>query len=183
MGSGSMVNLTKNLILDLRVSGRILRRNRWQNALIVLTLALAIGALTSVATVVNAVLLKPYGPVQTDQWVYLWEHPLTSDRSTQISVSTPNFLDWKRESSAVFSDVVLWLPWSYTASGADVVNPQQIRAAVISPQVFAATGAVPAAGRWLIPSDSANSEHVAVLSYEFWQRAYGGASLIGKKIN
>lgn len=64
-----------NVILDLRVSGRILRRNRWQSAVIVLTLALAIGALTSVATVVNAVLLKPYGTVQTDQWVYLWEHP------------------------------------------------------------------------------------------------------------
>jgi hypothetical protein len=88
----------KNLILDLRVSGRILRRNRWQTAAIVLTLALAIGALTSVVTVVNAVLIEPYGPVQTDRWVYLWEHPFHSNHVTQINV-------------------VLWLPWSYTASG------------------------------------------------------------------
>jgi hypothetical protein len=79
---------------------------------------------------------------------------------------------------------VLWLPWSYTASGADVTNPRQTRAAVISPEVFAATDVVPAAGRLLIPADSTNSERVAVLSYEFWQRAYGGSSsLIGKKIN
>jgi putative ABC transport system permease protein len=55
---------------------------------------------------------------------------------------------------------------------------------VISPEVFAATGVAPAAGRLLVPADSAGSEHLAVLSYEFWQRAYGGsASLIGKKVD
>src|SRR5580692_10073757 len=103
------MNRMKDLIQDLRISGRILRRNRWQSAVIVLTLALSISALTSVASVVSAVLLKPYGPVQTDRWVYLWEHPLGTDRSRQLSVSIPNFLDWKRESSAIFSHLVLWL--------------------------------------------------------------------------
>jgi putative ABC transport system permease protein len=173
-----------NLVLDFRNGVRILTRNRWQSALIVLTLALSISALTSVATVVSAVLLKPYGPVQTDRWVYLWEHPLNGARVRQISVSIPNFLDWKRESSPVFSHVVLWLPWSYTASGAEVTDPQQIRAAVISPEVFEATATAPAAGRFLVPADSQSGEHLAVLSYEFWQRAYGGrSSLIGAKIN
>jgi predicted permease len=172
-----------NLIQEFKVSGRILARNRWQSAVIILTLALSISALTSVVSVVRTVLLKPYGPVQTDQWVYLWEHRLNSDNTQQLSVSPPNFQDWKKQSSAVFSDVVLWLPWSYTASGAEVTNPQQIRAAVISPEVFAATGVVPAAGRFLVLADSANSEHMVVLSYEFWQRAYAGSfSLIGKKI-
>src|SRR5208283_3817942 len=53
-----------------------------------------------------------------------------------------------------------------------------------SPEVFAAAAVVPAAGRFLIPADSLSSEHVAVLSYEFWQSAYGGSeSLIGKKVN
>src|SRR5580704_1786523 len=172
-----------NLAQDIKISTRMLLRNRWQTAVIVLTLALSIGALTAVFSVVRTVLLKPYGPVQTDQWVYLWEHPLHHPEQ-QISVSAPNFEDWKRESSSVFSAMVLWLPWSYTASGADVTNPQQIRAAVITPEIFAAAGVVPAAGRLLLPGDSATSEHIAVLSYEFWQRAYGGSSaLIGKKIS
>ncbi len=178
------MNLTNNLMMDFRISARILARNRWQSALIVLTLALSISALTSVVSVVSAVLLKPYGPVQADRWVYLWEHPLHSDTGQQISVSVPNFLDWKQQSSAVFSEVVLWLPWSYTASGSDVINPEQLRAAVISPEVFGAADIVPAAGRFLVRTDSVNSEHVAVLSYEFWRRAYGGSrALIGKKIN
>lgn len=173
-----------DVVLDLRFSGRILLRNRWQSAVIVVTVALALGALTGVSSVVSAVLLKSFGPIQTDQWVYLWEHPINSDQARQISVSIPNYLNWKRESSSVFSDMVVWLPWSYTASIGDGYNPQQIRAAVISPEVFAAAGLVPSAGRLLVPSDSARSDHVVVLSYEFWRRAYGGnPSLIGEKID
>lgn len=152
--------------------------------MIVLTLALSISALTSVVSVVDAVLLKPYGPLETNRWVYLWEHRLNSDRARPISVSPANFLDWKKQSAAVFSDLVLWLPWSYTASGAKSSDPQQIRAAVISPEIFGAANIAPAAGRLLAPADSASGDHIAVLSYEFWQRAYGGdRSLIGGKIN
>jgi predicted permease len=178
------MNLFSNVALDLKHSLRILRRNRLQSVVIITTIALSIGALTAVFSVVTAVLLRPYGPVKTDQWVYLWEHQLNTDEGRQISASVPNFLDWKRESGPVFSDMVIWLPWSYTASGTDVTDPQQIRAAVISPEVFAATGLIPVAGRLLVPADSTNSERVVVLSYEFWRRTYGGnASLVGKKVN
>src|ERR1700691_6081561 len=123
--------------LDLRFSGRVLLRGRWQSTVIVLTIAWAIGALTAVFSVVSAALLKSYGPVETDSWVYIWEHPLNTDTSRQISASIPNFVDWKRESSSAFSDMVFWLPWSYTVSGSDASNPQQVRVAVISPEVFA----------------------------------------------
>jgi putative ABC transport system permease protein len=170
--------------LDLRFSGRVLLRGRWQSTVIVLTIAWAIGALTSVFSVVSAALLKSYGPVEADRWVYIWEHPINTDNSRQISASIPNFVDWKGESSSMFSDMVVWLPWSYTVSGGDAQIPQQVRAAVISPEVFANPGVVPYAGRLLVPDDSARSEHVVVLSYEFWRRAYGGnLSLIGQKIN
>ncbi|MGH9677278.1 MAG: ABC transporter permease, partial [Candidatus Acidiferrum sp.] len=102
---------------------------------------------------------------------------------SQISVSMPNFRDWKQDSGSVFSSVVVWLPWSYTASGAGVSNPERVRAAVISPEIFSAIGAVPAAGRLLVPDDSKNSERRVVLSYEFWKRAYGAdPSLPGKSI-
>src|SRR5580693_1296676 len=123
------------LLQDLRYSARLLWKRRGYSLVVILTLALGIGAVTSVFSVVNAVLLKPYGPVNTDRWVYLWEHRLKSQSMNQISVSMPNFLDWKSDSTAVFSDVVVWIPWSYTASGADVSNPERVRAAVISPEI------------------------------------------------
>ena len=156
-----------NLLQDLRYSARLLWKKRGYSIVVILTLALGIGAVTSVFSVVDAVLLKPYGPVNTDQWVYLWERRTNSQSLNQISVSIPNFRDWKRDSASVFSDVVVWLPWSYTASGSDVSDPERVRAAVISPEVFSATGIVPAGGRFLTPEDSASGDRRVVLSYDF----------------
>ncbi len=179
-----MANVILSILEELRLSARLLARQRLQASIVIVTLALATGALTSVFSVVSAVMLKSYGPLNTDQWVYLWEQPLNTNSSRRISVSVPNFLDWKRATTSVFSDMVLWLPWSYTASGADVGDPQLIRAAVISPEVFSDAGVAPAAGRFLLPSDSQASERMVVISYELWQSAYGAnPSLVGKKIN
>ena len=91
------------LYQDLRYSARLLWNKRGYSIGLILTLALGICALTSVFSVVNAVLLKPYGPVNTDRWAYLWEHRLKSQSMNQISVSMPNFSDWKRDSTSVFS--------------------------------------------------------------------------------
>jgi putative ABC transport system permease protein len=171
------------LLQDLNYSARLLWNKRGYTAVVILTLALGIAAVTSVFSVVNAVLLKPYGPVDTDRWVYLWEHRMKSASLNQISVSIPNVRDWKEGSTSIFANVVVWLPWSYTASGPGVTSPERVRAAVISPEIFSAVGAVPALGRLLTPNDSKNSERRVVLSYEFWKRAYGAdPSLPGKTI-
>ena len=176
-------SIMDNFLQDVRYGGRLLWNKRGYSLVTILTLALGIGAVTSVFSVVSAVLLKPYGPVNADQWVYLWEHRTNSQSLTQISVSIPNFRDWKRDSASTFSNVIVWLPWSYTASGAGVSNPERIRAAVISPEVFTATAVVPAAGRLLTPEDSTSGDRRVVLSYEFWKHAYGAdPSLPGKKI-
>jgi putative ABC transport system permease protein len=172
-----------NFFQDVRYSTRLLWNKRGYSLVVILTLALGIGAVTSVFSVVSAVLINPYGPVNTDEWVYLWEHRTNSRALNQISVSIPNFRDWKRDSTSVFSDVVVWLPWNYTASGAGVSNPERIRAAVISPEIFAAASIVPASGRLLTGEDSASGDRRVILSYEFWKRAYGAdPSLPGKKI-
>jgi hypothetical protein len=94
-----------------------------------------------------------------------------------------NFRDWKSECSSSFSEGIVWLPWSYTASGEGINNPERVGAAVISPEVFSATAVVPAAGRLLSPEDSSSADRRVVLSYEFWKRAYGAdPSLPGKRI-
>jgi hypothetical protein len=62
------------LLQDLRYSVRLLWNKRAYSITVILMLALGIGAFTPVFSVANAVLLKSYGPVKTDQWVYLWEH-------------------------------------------------------------------------------------------------------------
>lgn len=171
------------MLQDLYYAARLLRKKPAQTVTAVLTLALGIGAVTAVFSIVNAVLLRPYGRFQSDQWVYLWEHRTKSQSLNQISVSVPNYQDWKRESPSIFSDVVVWLPWTYTVSGEGILNPASVSAAVISPAIFQAVNLAPAAGRFLIPEDSASADPRVVLSYGFWQRSYGGdPTLPGKKI-
>jgi predicted permease len=175
--------MTNGILQDLQYSARVLRNKSAYSTVVIVMLALGIGSATAVFSVVNAVLLKPFGPVDTDQWVYLWEQRLHSETQAQLSVSIPNFRDWNRDSAAVFSDMVLWLPWSYTASGPGVANPERIRAAVVSPEIFRAAGVTPAAGRLLTAEDSNSGDRRVVLSYEFWRRAFGeDRSLPGKRV-
>ena len=171
------------LLQDLRYSLRLLRKKPLYSVVVLLTLALGIASLTAVASLVNAILLEPYGPINGDRWVYVWEHRTKSESLNQISASIPNFRDWKADTSNVFAEMVVWLPWSYTASGPGISDPERVRAAVISPEVFSGIAASPAAGRWLNVDDAKSGERRVVLSYGFWKRAYGADSALpGKTI-
>ena len=173
----------ENLVRDVRYSARLLRKKPGYTAVVVLTLALGIAAVTSVFSIGNAVLLQPYGPMDTDRWVYVWEHRAKSQSLNQISASMPNYRDWKENSGSVFAEMVVWLPWSYTASGPGISDPERIRAAVISPDVFSMLTAPPAAGRFLTSDDAKSGERRVLLSYDFWRRVYGAdAALPGKTI-
>src|SRR5580698_8153604 len=118
----------EGLAQDIRYSVRLLRKKPGYSVVVVLTIALGIAAVTSVFSLVNAVLLRPYSVVGTDNWVYVWEHRAKSPSLNQLSVSIPNFRDWKESSTNVFAEMVVWLPWSYTASGPDISSPERIRA-------------------------------------------------------
>src|SRR5579864_8836156 len=173
----------KILLQDVRYSIRLLRKKPLYSAVVLLTLALGIAALTAVASLVNAVLLQPYGAIDGDRWVYIWEHRTKSESLNQISASLPNFRDWKAGTTNVFAEMVVWLPWSYTASGPGISEPERVRAAVISPDVFSDIAAVPAAGRWLNEHDAKSGERRIIVSYGFWKRAYGADSALpGKTI-
>ncbi|HKE24294.1 MAG TPA: ABC transporter permease [Bryobacteraceae bacterium] len=171
------------MLQDLRYSARLLLKKPGFTLFAILTLALGIGAVATVSSLVNAILLRPYGLLRADEWVYLWEHRSNAQTLNQISVSMPNFRDWTQAGSEIFSDVVAWLPWTYAASGEGIASPESVSAAVISPDIFRAVGVTPAAGRFFTPEDSASTQPHVVLSYNFWQRAYGGdPALPGKTI-
>ncbi|MBA0087391.1 MAG: ABC transporter permease, partial [Acidobacteria bacterium Pan2503] len=168
---------------DIRYSARLLARKPTYTVVLVLMLAFGIAALTSVFSLLSAVLLRSYGPIDADRWVYIWEHRTKSSSLNQISASIPNYRDWKENTTQVFSNMVLWLPWSYTASGPGISNPERIRAAVISPDVFSTLTAAPTVGRFLNSDDAKSGERRVLLSYDFWRRAYAAdPALPGKTI-
>lgn len=174
----------ENLLQDVRYSARLLGRKPTYTFVAVLMLALGIAALTSVFSLLNTVLLRSYGPIDTDRWVYIWEHRTKSASLNQISASIPNYRDWKENTRNIFSDMVVWLPWSYTASGPGISTPERIRAAVISPDVFSTLTSPPALGRLLTSDDAKSGERRVLLSYDFWRRAYAAdPALAGKTIH
>ncbi|HLY40217.1 MAG TPA: ABC transporter permease [Terracidiphilus sp.] len=168
---------------DLRFSVRLLRRKPGYTAVVIVTLALGIGAVTSVVSLVNTVLIRSYGPINPDRWVYIWEHRTSSQSLNQISASIPNFRDWRAGAANVFADIVVWLPWSYTASGSGIDDPERVRAAVVSPEIFASLHSRPMLGRFLTEEDSKSGERRVMLSYDFWRRACGAdPQIVGRTI-
>ena len=171
----------ESLFQDVRYSGRILLRHPGFTGVVILTLALAIGANTAIFSVASAVLLRPYAHIETDRWAYVWEKP-NIEGPSQVSVSSANYLDWKQQSKS-FSDMVLWQPWGYNISESGAGDPERVRAAVVTADLFQAMGLAPAAGRLLQPDDAKSSERLVVISYGLWQRRFAGdPDLPGKKI-
>jgi predicted permease len=126
-------------------------------------------------------LLRPYPHIDTDRWAYLYEQPKV-EGLTLVAVSVPNFRDWKEQSRS-FSDLVLWLPWSYNVSGSSADGPERVEAAVITPDVFTALGVRPAAGRLLLASDkSTSTDRPVLISHGLWERRFGRDPAVAGKL-
>jgi len=166
---------------DLRYGARMLLRKPGFTLIAMITLALAIGANTAIFSVVNAVLLQPYPHIETDRWVYLWERPKL-EGLTQVAVSLPNYRDWKQQSRS-FTEMALWQSWSFNISGSGVGEPERVRAAVVTTNLFSALNLTPAAGRMLMEEDNRSTERPIVISHSLWQRRFASdPNLPGKKI-
>jgi putative ABC transport system permease protein len=160
---------------DLRAISRAFSRSPVFAITAVLTLAIGIGASTAMFSIVNAVLLQPLPFHQPERLVQLWEaNP--SEGKNQVGVSVPNFSDWRGRSRS-FDDLALMMvdPNAAVLGIGDV--SVQARQVTVTPSLFALLGVRPLIGRGFVPTDgkptSTDGEEV-VLSYTFWNRAFGG---------
>lgn len=154
---------------DIRQTFRMLRHNPAFTIVAVLTLALGIGANTGIFSIVKGVVLRPLPFADSGQLYNLWTNLSNFGRE---SVSVPDFRDW-RDQNTVFEQVS-----AYTASAANLAGgtePERVRMLVATPNLFSVLRLQPAQGRVLIEDDGRpGSPKVAVLSYAFWQRKFGG---------
>jgi putative ABC transport system permease protein len=97
------------LIQDLRFAVRMLARNRGFTAVVVLTLALAIGANSSVFSIVNAVVLHHLPYAQSDRLVMLWERNTSSGGDLE-KLSGPDLLEWQSRGHS-FEGMARWTSW------------------------------------------------------------------------
>ena len=172
-----------NLLQDLRFAVRLLVRHRAVTLVAVLSLALGIGANTTVFTLVNAILLQPLLVRDIDRLVTIATTEVRNNTPAVLGgTSRPNFEDL-RDQSTVFSGATLtgFIPLAISGNG----EPEQIGGQIVSGNFFDVLGAPVAAGRTFRPEeDQRFGEHpVTVLAYGLWQRRFGGdRGLIGKTI-
>jgi putative ABC transport system permease protein len=154
---------------DVRYGARMLLKNPGISFVVVLALALGIGANTAIFSVVNAVLLRPLPYDEADRLVFLSESSKSMD---EISVSYPNFSDWRNQNH-VFEKIGVYNRNSYNLIGGG--EPERILAAQASADLFGALRVQPAIGRvFTNEEDQPGGTPVVVLSYGLWQRRFGG---------
>jgi putative ABC transport system permease protein len=164
---------------DIRFAVRMLFKNWSVTAIIIVVLALGIGANTAIFSVVNAALLRPLPYSDPDKLVRLSED---SPQVPQMSISYPNLLDW-REQNKVFSGIAGMQFRSLNLTGTG--EPERLPARAVSAELFDVLGVKPALGRsFVAEEDRPGANPVCIISHGLWQRRYGSDSaLIGKQIN
>src|SRR5262249_40178166 len=120
--------------LDIRFAVRMLLKNWSLTAIVVVLLALGIGANTAIFSVVNGVLLRPLPYEDADRLVRLSED---SPNVPQMSISYPNFLDW-REQNNVFSGIAAMQFRNLNLTGQD--QPERLSGRGVSAEFFDVLG-------------------------------------------
>jgi putative ABC transport system permease protein len=166
----------EQLVQDLRYGSRALWKSPSFTVVAVLTLALGIGANTAIFSVVYAVLLRPLPYQDASQLVLLNE---TTPKVGTVSVSYPNFIDW-RSQSHTFSKMAAVHEVGFNLTG--VSRPENIKGLAVSPAFLSILGIRPFLGRDLnAQEENAGTTPVLLVSHEMWQRHLGAdPETIGK---
>src|SRR5258708_5443536 len=137
----------RTLLKDMRFAIRMLVKNWSVTAIIVVVLALGIGANTAIFSVVNAALLRPLPYTDPDRLVRLSED---SPNVPQMSISYPNYLDW-REQNKIFSGMAAMQFRSLNLTGKE--EPERLAARAVSAEFFDVLGVTPALGRNFVTAE------------------------------
>jgi putative ABC transport system permease protein len=137
----------------------------------ILTLALGIGVNTAIFSVANSVLLRPLPYPAPDGVLTVWESNIEKGASQSL-VSPPTYYDL-RKNTQTLSQVVAFSGHAFELTGG--AQPERIDAILASPGVFPLLGVRLAEGNAFSPeADEPGRHRVVVLSFDFWQRQFGG---------
>src|SRR5579864_873847 len=166
------------VVQDIRFARRQLRRSPVTTTVVVVTLALGIGANTAILSLVNAWLLRPLPLRQPQQLVSVWRTAATDPHQPAYFNLYHDYLIWAAENNTLQSLAALF-PQDYTITGSG--EPQQIHGAIASSNLFDTVGVGAAAGRTFVADDAGQAS--CVISHALWQTHFGSREIIGQLIN
>jgi putative ABC transport system permease protein len=150
-------------------------RNLWKRPgftlIAVFTLAIGIGANTSIFSAINALILKPLPFHELDRVVAIWDKmPALGLEHNEVSFA--NYLDWQAQNQS-FEQLALYRWWSANLAGID--PPERIQGFLVTANYFDALGMKPIMGRNFLPEENQpGKDSVAIITHSLWQRRFGG---------
>ncbi|HEX5411321.1 MAG TPA: ABC transporter permease [Terriglobia bacterium] len=172
----------ETLFQDLRYGLRQLRHNPGFTAVAVLTLALGIGANTTVFTVVNTLILNPLPVEKPSELVGIYAAPAPSQNAELIQLSYPNLQDLQERNRVLSSLAGFTWPMyvTLTRDGA----AERMFAEFVTGNYFETLGIHPAFGRFFLPQENRapGESPVAILSYAAWKALGGTPDVVGRTI-
>jgi signal transduction histidine kinase len=165
------VRFLEDLAQDVAYGLRSLRRNPGFAAVVVLTLALGIGANTAMFSVVNTVLLRPL-PYEGGNAIMVLRQSAAGAGVEDIGLSALEVQDYRTQAASL-DGVVEYHSMNFTLLGG--AEPRRVQTGVVSWNFFDVLGVKPALGRGFRPGDEMHgADAVLLLSHEFWKAEFGG---------
>ena len=169
-----------DLLADLRYAVRLLRKTPVFTVAAIGTLALGIGANTTIFSLVQTMLLRPLPYQDPDQVVMVWE-----DRSAAgfpRAVPAPgNYRDW-RAMNRSFTDMAA-TAFSFSNLAGDGA-PEVVLGRRVTANFFSVLGVQPMLGRAFTAADDTSDARIVVISHALWQRRYSGdPGMVGRTIS
>jgi predicted permease len=176
---------------DVRQALRGVRLRAGFSATVIATVAIAVGATTSVFSVVNGVLLRPLDYPEPERLVLAWQtkpdwadHPSSQLRAfaSRFPLSVPTYFDWE-DGRTGFDAFGLRADRRWVMQGAD--GADMVRGGMLTSGVFRALRVDPLMGRYLVPEDDqAGSPAVSVLSHASWRDRFGSdPDILGRSLS
>jgi len=158
------------LLQDLRYAVRQFLKTPGLTILVIITIALGVGANTALFSVVNGVLLNPLPYPEPDQLVALRESKPNFEWGT---IPYPTFRDWQKDNHT-FSSIAVWRGYAFSLTGTG--EAEQVNAQLVSSDFFPILGVKPLLGRsFLAGEDEIGAAPIAVISEGLWRRKFASA--------
>jgi putative ABC transport system permease protein len=164
-----------SVLQDCRYAARALRRSPAFTAVVVLTLALGIGANTAVFSIVNAVLLRPLGFSEADRLLLLYEG-VPGAGISRVPFSPSDLRDVRRDARSF--DALSWFNGDAAELSGGGSDAERIRIARVSAGLFPMLGIAPQFGRLFSNKEDTPGHDLALISWELWARRYGTDSAV-----
>ena len=184
------VNLVEDLVRDVRYAIRTLTKSPGFTAVVVLTLALGIGANTAIFSIVHGVLLRPLDYPKPDRLMYLTaETPAIAGARSPLSA--PEYTEF-RQMNRSFAEVGAYSMGgaAYTTGEVNLTGgdrPLRVRSISVDAHLLKALGIQPEQGRFFNDEETSHwtgtlPPAIAILSHELWRTVFGGRPLPGQRV-